>query len=136
MSRLHLYLYDKDGHSDSRAVAEALEEYGREDVKTIAINHPQILRMIAADGRVNLIPCVVSIDERTMDIVEVYEGEYLVSHFLDPLKQVMGTHRARREQQEEEPPEKLASAQESARELTRSMAAREAAEREKENTIH
>ena len=83
---LHVYIFDTKGCAEGVKVAQELVATRLPDVRVLPVSCPPIREMMIRDGRVPLVPCVVSIDTRTGEWKNVYTNEFLVSHFLEPLR--------------------------------------------------
>lgn len=90
----HVYLFDVHGCQKSIDLARELLEVSSPDIAVVPVNHPSVHAQLARDGRVHLVPCVVSIDKNTGEWYEVYHNDFIDSHFMTPLRAVINSNHA------------------------------------------
>ena len=83
---LHVYLFDTQGSSESVDVAKELVSMRLPDVKVLPVSAESVRSLMVSDGRVPLVPCVVSVDTKTGDWKDVFTNDFLFTHFMDPLR--------------------------------------------------
>jgi hypothetical protein len=83
---LHVYLFDSAGSRESVDIAHELVRLQLPDVRVLAVNAASVRKQMLRHGRLPLVPSVVTVNLQTGEWAEVYTHDYLVTHFLDPLR--------------------------------------------------
>ena len=96
---LHVYLFDTNGSSESVELARELVRMRLPDVRVLPANAPGVRELLVADARVPLVPCVVTMDVKTGEWRDVYTKEFLLSHFVQPLRAALAPRSAAPEEE-------------------------------------
>lgn len=83
---LHVYLFDTQGSRESIDVAKELVSMKLPDVRVLPVSAEPVRQLMLADGRVPLVPCVVSLDMQSGEWKDVFTNTFLQSHFVEPLR--------------------------------------------------
>ena len=83
---LHIYLFDTQGSSESVDMAKELVAMKLPDVRVLPVSAEPIRNLMVSDTRVPLVPCVVSLDTRSGEWKDVFTNNFLLTHFMEPLR--------------------------------------------------